>query len=492
MTRRRASGPGRTAWLYGLILVLQAAACPAMAGTIRTDVEILSSPDYGGRGIGTHGAAKSADYLAGRLQDLGLVPLTGLTFRQPVGITGVTLAGPAGDLSLDGKVLAQIGTTLVLSQGVTGPRTIDAPVVLVRYSAASVALPDVFLSSSLDGAILILERVDAPGTPMPEAASGVLAALSAMRPAVVLNVMPDLIKMPDGSSEAPIVRYALDSPGDAMLNGLVDAQAVYDVFNPPGGPDDYQTVSIDRPTAPGRLELSFATSERRTLDEANIAATLTGHADAAPILLAAHYDHLGVIEGQIFPGADDNASGVAVVLKVLQGLASDPPGAPVDVVFFTGEEHGLLGSRAFVANAPRPLAQYSAVLNLDSVGRAMGDRPDLKRTVFSSGLDCFPEIRAALQDGAAASGMTVAGFDENPVLAPLYGSCKAQRAGTGGAPSDHLPFVMAGSDAVILTGGLHKDYHQPGDTAAKLDYDRLNALATLVEVAVRHLARGHQ
>lgn len=178
----------------------------------------------------------------------------------------------------------------------------------------------------------------------------------------------------------------------------------------------------------------------------NLVARFGADGESQHIIVGAHYDHLGIdAEGQVYPGADDNASGVAALLELTRILQADPPRRPVLVVLFSGEESGLLGSRHYVENPAIELALCTAMLNFDTVGRlAEGGL-----TIF--GADTAQEWKAILQ------GVDY-GFRLDPVL---------PEKDPGG--SDQRSFVAKGVPALQFFTGAHADYHRPTDLLEKLD-----------------------
>jgi len=181
-----------------------------------------------------------------------------------------------------------------------------------------------------------------------------------------------------------------------------------------------------------------------------------------PAILAAHYDHLGT-EGGLHFGADDNASGVSILIEVAARLSrSFTPKRPVIFVAFTGEEAGLLGSRHFVENPPGFLQTESlfAAVNLDSVGRLEG------RPIQVFGGDSAYEWPFMAQ----GIGFTI-GVDSTMAEAVI-------------ASSDHVSFLNNGIPAIHLFAGTHPDFHRPTDTADKLDYAGMSDIALWVEEAM--------
>ena len=205
---------------------------------------------------------------------------------------------------------------------------------------------------------------------------------------------------------------------------------------------------------------------------ANVLGMIPG-ADATlssePVVLGAHYDHLGLNgeTGEFFPGADDNASGISVLIEVARKLArSFTPQRPILFVAFTGEESGLLGSDYFVKSSPGGLQISSAfaMVNLDAVGRLEG---------------------GALQIFGTESAY------EWPFMAQGIGftiGVSSQLAAQTVASSDHVSFLNVGIPAIHLFSGTHLDYHQSTDTADKLDLAGMGDVALWVEEAIVYLA----
>lgn len=188
-----------------------------------------------------------------------------------------------------------------------------------------------------------------------------------------------------------------------------------------------------------------------------------------PVVIGAHYDHLGVdaTTGEIFAGADDNASGVAVLLEVATKLSSTfAPQRPIVFVAFTGEEAGLLGSEQFIQSPPGSFnpEEIYAMVNLDAVGRL----ENRKLQVFAT--DSAYEWPFMAQ----GIGFTIGLQSEFPTQTI--------------ASSDHVPFLNVGIPAIHLFGGVTADYHQTSDTANKLDYAGMSSVALWLEEAIVYLA----
>ncbi len=189
------------------------------------------------------------------------------------------------------------------------------------------------------------------------------------------------------------------------------------------------------------------------------------------VIVGAHYDHLGMGEpgeanyGKMHPGADDNASGIAALLECARRLRKQgEPARPVVFIAFSGEEKGLLGSAHYVRQPVLPLDQCTGMVNLDTVGRLF----DGALTIFGAGTaEEFAQILKGVNYGFR--------FD-----------LKLPEADPGG--SDQVSFVRRGIPAVQIFTGPHKDYHRPGDTADKIDYEGLERIAEFTGELVSYLA----
>jgi Zn-dependent M28 family amino/carboxypeptidase len=209
----------------------------------------------------------------------------------------------------------------------------------------------------------------------------------------------------------------------------------------------------------------------------NVIATYGGAGE--PLLLVAHYDHLGRrADGAIFRGADDNASGVAVLLAVARDLAARKDVHRKVVFLFTAaEEEGLLGAKAY-ANAPAvPLAETRAIVNLDMVGRRFFELAVGRDAAIGAvGLGDDPAVGAAARAAAADAGLAL--VEVSPPL--LFAIGEAFR-------SDDWSLRDHGAPAVFFSTGLHDDYHQPSDTPDKLVPAQLERTARLVRGIATHL-----
>ncbi len=209
---------------------------------------------------------------------------------------------------------------------------------------------------------------------------------------------------------------------------------------------------------------------------ANVVGVLPGSSpapDGPSVLVGAHYDHLGLgwpdpregQKGKVHPGADDNASGVAVMLELARAMAAgEKPTRAIVFVAFTGEEAGLLGSRHYAQHPVRPLESTIGMINLDTVGRLRNG----KISVLASGTATeWPHIFRGVS--------YVTGVESRLIPESLESS-------------DQKSLIDRGVPAVQLFTEPHEDYHRPTDTADKVDTDGLVKVAAFTREALVYLA----
>jgi len=187
------------------------------------------------------------------------------------------------------------------------------------------------------------------------------------------------------------------------------------------------------------------------------------------IVISAHYDHLGIRDGTIYNGADDNASGTAALLALARWFRDHPPRHRLVFVALDGEEAGLLGARAFVAAPPVPLSDMRLNLNFDMVAR--GDRGDL----YVVGPAHYPSLTALVDQAACAAQVKL-----------MLGHDKGSRGGDDWTnQSDQAAFHARGIPFLYFGVEDHPDYHRATDDVERVDPGFLaRAVRTLLAAAL--------
>jgi hypothetical protein len=182
------------------------------------------------------------------------------------------------------------------------------------------------------------------------------------------------------------------------------------------------------------------------------------------VIVSAHYDHLGVRNGQVYRGADDNASGVSMMLEVARHLAAmeKKPRRSVVFVGFDLEERLLWGSRWFAAHSPWPIEKVKLFITADMIGRSLGDLP--LPTVFVLGSEHAPSLSKTLDRVGRPRGLEVARLGIDLV----------------GTRSDYGPFRARKIPFLFFSTGEHPDYHTPRDVPERIDYEKVARVSGLV------------
>ncbi len=221
-----------------------------------------------------------------------------------------------------------------------------------------------------------------------------------------------------------------------------------------------------KPAARGRswfqpFEFSFRKDPHdEASEQRRIGKNVLGYLDygaASTVVITAHYDHLGYgvtgsrylgSEPAIHNGADDNASGVALMLYLAEKLKEDGPrGNNYLFIAFSAEEFGLMGSKFFVEHPTLHLEDINYVINLDMVGRLKGDG-----TLIVHGTGTSPVWKEALEK-------------------IRVGNIRLKTFDSGVGPSDHTSFYLKGLPVLHFFSGQHEDYHKPEDDSALINFD---------------------
>ncbi|MEZ4840869.1 MAG: M28 family peptidase [Flavobacteriaceae bacterium] len=232
----------------------------------------------------------------------------------------------------------------------------------------------------------------------------------------------------------------------------------------PKGTDGYlQTFTFKPKKNPHEKATFTETSSDSTVTGTNIVGYIDNNASKT-IVIGAHYDHLGYggegslyrdEDKQIHNGADDNASGVAVMLNLAGKLKNANTSNNYLFLSFSGEEIGLLGSNYFVKNATIPVDSINYMLNMDMVGRLKAD-----------------------------STLAVYGVGTSPIFKQVINAhndkFKLIEKESGVGPSDHTSFYLADVPVLHFFTGQHEDYHKPSDDSDKLNYEGMETISNYI------------
>ncbi len=434
---------------------------------IAADIQYISCDEMGGRDTPSEGLRLTARFLRNRLQRLGLAPGNGRQYLHPY--------------SLEVRAFEREGTTAEL---VTEDESFH-----LQYGHDYYFWTRTFRSTALEGEIVFCDDLDS----LPEVSGKwVLLERTAFSEWVAVGRLHregavGLIIQPPPESDLTEVKQRMTASVDRMLGGRVRSSGSQReeggdpfglVYLSATGAKKLGTLAAESSSEPWshgqalgvRLrEFRAVSEEPKFVTVENVCGFWEG---ADPelkhevILVSAHFDHVGrAAGGQVFNGADDNASGTAGLLAMAEALTLyGPLRRSVMFVWVSGEEKGLLGSAAWVADPSLPDG-YRAVadINLDMIARNDPDEILVTPTPDGPYADEHNEIVRLAMELAEVEGFTNVGSADK-----YY-----QR-------SDQYNFAKLGIPVMFLFTGVHVDYHQVTDTLEKLDVDKASRIMRLV------------
>lgn len=461
------------------------AASASAAEELLAHVKYLAAPERTGRGVDTPGIKLARDYIAAEFAKYGLIPGGDRqsylqSFDVAVGVT----VKPPSNLTLDqGAALKLHEDWLPLGLSTSG--RVEGEAVFAGYGITAKDYGyDDYAAIDAKGKIVVVLRYEPPPknaqSPFKKAPDfSTHAALrtkanNARDHGAIGMILVDLDHRGDGKVELMSLRSSLWRTGNGLLAAQVSRAVADQWFGAQGTSLAELKAKIDREERPAsqalpgaKVAIEITLEEQRERAE-NIVALLPGRDPALKqeyIVIGAHYDHLGLgyfgvrdqsASGTIHHGADDNASGTAVLLQLARRLSQmEPkPARSILLAAFSAEELGLHGSRHFVNRWPQ-LSQVKAMINLDMVGRLRDNRV----TVFGT--------------GSAANFATIVSAGAQQLSLEL-------RLADGVGPSDHQSFYNRKVPVLHFFTGSHSDYHRPGDTWDKLNYAGMVKIGDLV------------
>ena len=459
------------------------------------DVATLSSPAFNGRQTGTAGDASSAKWVLDRFRASGLILANGRADSNPTGpghtdnglmTTGITALIIAPDPSLristaSDSLIQQLGTDYLPILD-TPSADVRGPIVFVGYGIIDVAQGiDDYAGVDTTNAIVLFLR----GTPPHYKGTvshadkvrfarqkGALGYLTATGPILTAY------EARRGVTGKPGAYYGLSPQSETLPGAWISTTLAERILADPDQPQPSRLHELQEklnrsPTVQsissgrvGSLEWQARPEEGLLV---NVLAFLPGtdpQKTEEILVIGAHRDHFGRQAGLLFPGADDNASGTAVILEVARVMAQAGAKIQRTVLFvsFSGEEQGLVGSRLYIQRPVLPLGSTKAMINIDHAGIGNG-----RLTIGVTGFEKSTALEAG-QTAALTDKLDVYGFFP------------------GG---DHVPFKEAGVPTItVVSGGVHTHFHQPTDTADTINPEILRSVARYVLALTWQLANA--
>jgi hypothetical protein len=498
-----------------LALVPAAAQAPAPGRErMRADLEFLCSPSLEGRASLSRGADATAWFLATEMRKAGLAPADGSSYLQRFDLVPLRLDRERSAVTVRlGETERPFSPAAVFFPDPTREIDLALDVVFAGFGITAPELGyDDYAGLDVRGkAVLVFDHEPQEADPASvfhgtgftlHAHAWTKTRNAEQHGATALLLVPEPVnahrsapRAPDRANAPPqalarselgIPRFTLPAEAAVALLGTASRT-----------PADWQRDieqtlrPASRPLPDVRVSLRAVNGETAAQPSWNVAGLLPGtdpRLRDETILVTAHYDHLGIQSGRLYPGANDNGSGIAVLLEAARLLAARPLPRSILFVAFGSEEQLMLGSYHYVAHPLRPLETTRAVLNLDMVGRNEAHTPEsdgaYEVTAGRSdqlnlvGAAFSPDLARLLGREAARAGLTLSDkFDRDSSMRTLF-RC------------DHLPFLQKRIPAVWIFGGFHPGYHEPVDTIDRLDFEKLSRAVSLTLNAARALGSG--
>jgi hypothetical protein len=475
---------------------------PTSEERMRRDITFLASDECEGRGPGTKGLDKAADYIAKIFAESGLKPGGKEGYFQPFTIGGgATKLEGTTTLKLEGPndqvIDLKLGNEFQV-MGFSGSGKFSAPLVFAGYGIVAKEIGfDDFKDVDVAGKIVVLirrtPRWGNKDMPFDGPRRDGHASLE-KKQALAETKKAKAVLLVNDPSEAQDKLLSIDYAAGGALSSIPSMQVKRNVISmvlesalKKSLADIEKTIDKDLKPQSAALTGWTATLEcnvKRTMVAVkNVIGVVEGSGPLADetVVVGAHYDHLGYGGfGSLAPntknihhGADDNASGTTSVLELSRrfGAMKNREGRRIVFMTFSAEERGLLGSRHYCNKEPLfPLAKTISMVNLDMVGRLPEDEKTKKGKLIVEGLGTgkgFEKLIDKLNEDA--------GFQLNK-----------KQGGFG--PSDHDSFCRKDIPVFFFWNGTHKDYHKPSDTSDKINVPGMKRIADLAEKVIAHLA----
>jgi Peptidase family M28 len=482
---------------------------------LKADIFFLASDDLAGRNTGSREDHIATDYIASEFMRLGLKPMgdNGTFFQNIEVVTGnldteqtsltATVSGTEHRYKLNQdfqwarqslRPTQSCGQVVFAGYGISAPEfayddlaevDVKGKVVLVFMREPQANDPNSQFMGTLDSYHAFywqkIEELRKRGV------AGVLVVQDRVPREV--KPIPPTSPRPSGGPSYALAGEMWDIPVFLIKRDVADQ-----FLSPSGKTADVLQAEIDRSAQPHSFAvpqssacLTKSFTELETHKGRNVIATLEGSdptLKAQTIIVTAHHDHMGAVNGHIYYGADDNASGVAGMLGVARALAKGNVHPKHSILFiaYDGEERIFLGSYFYVTHPVVPLSQTVATINLDMIGRDEDDAnwptPADRNVnmVNVLGTRYNPALRRIIDRENATEGLKLDYKMDRVDPDSLW------------SRSDHFWFATLHIPQVEFQTGLHPDYHTENDTWQRINYPKITKIVRLVFLSVADLA----
>jgi hypothetical protein len=447
------------------------------AEDLKKHLYIIAGADFAGRETATEGQHKAAAYIENHFKSLGLLPGNGDNYQLPY---------PVYQDSLLSASISVNDQSFTLNQDFFAPAANNTiglsatEIVFAGYGITDSSRDD-YKGLNVRGRIVVVLNGNPPGTPQPTGRRrfGPNKQDIAQRngAAAVLILFPSGATIPPQLSSPKanmsMSEYKRTNPITYFYITDKVAQAIFGT--------DYSQLQSGTPATKvydANLKLALQKTTNR-LQASDVLGFLPGtDLKDQIVVISAHMDHLGIRNGEIYYGADDDGSGTVSILEIASAFAKAKAagkGPRRSILFLSnsGEEEGLWGSQYYTDHPTYPLDKTDVDLNIDMIGRIDPSRKygDSMNYVYVVGSDKLSTDLKPISEGTNKKYSKLEldyKFDDPADPLRIY------------YRSDHFNFAQKGVPIIFYFDGIHADYHRPSDTPDKIGYDLLAKRAQFV------------
>lgn len=421
-----------------------------IAADLKTMLYVLASPEMEGRETGTNGQRKAAEFLKQQFQRIGIAAGNYGNYEQFYPVYKDTLTEAQVQINGNNYSFGKDFTALL-----------NSIISSKQYFSEVVYMSKIDTTTDIRGKAVVL--VAKNGTQLPS--NSELFKLYSRQPAVVFFIQNNIDKQQSlrnsrmytniyKARQTPVVVRMSEAMGEALLKSDF-AKAKEQIL---------ETKII-------ATELMFSfNKENKIIQASNVLGMIEGSDKKDEwIIISAHYDHIGMNNGKVNPGADDDGSGTVGVLEIAEAFAKAKaagkgPRRSILFLIVSGEEKGLWGSDYYTNHPVYPLEKTSLDINIDMIGRKDDNLKSLDSNnhVYLIGDDKISSDLPRFVD--SINNLYIKIITDRKYNDPKDPNRLYYR-------SDHYNFAQKGIPIVFFFDGIHKDYHKPSDTPDKINYD---------------------
>lgn len=469
------------------------------AEDLRTHLEELASDEYEGRETGKKGQKMAADYIAAYFKTLGIQPVVDGSYYQTFPLKTESSEGSALRLN---KEEYEFIKDFFFWPGFDGSILSTTEVVFVGYGISTDEYDDYNGVDVKDKVIMVLdgEPFDKSGNSMITGSDRISDWSSDWRVKRTLaqekGAKAMVFVKNNYDSYVGRVKYYLQTPGmrlnyeeargeEVLPTFFIRPEIAEKMIDKAGGKSLAKTKA--KITKKGKsvsdvLSTDLTIDAQRNVEHyqsENVLGFIEGSDDKLKeevVVITAHYDHVGIINGEIHNGADDDGSGTCTALELAEAFkkAQDDGHGPkrsVLIMTVSGEEKGLLGSEWYSEYPIFPLENTVVDLNIDMIGRVDEAHADDENYIYLIGADKLSTELHAISEEANSTYTNLAlDYTYNDPNDPNRFYYR----------SDHYNFAKHGIPVIFYFSGVHEDYHKPGDDADKIMYDKTAKIGRLI------------